>query len=128
MYSDIGKLLLRLTIGLLMLFHGISKIRSGVDWLHEDLVSVGLPGMLKYGVYVGEVVAPLLVLAGSFSRIGGWLIVINMLFALGLAHAMELGRVDDQTGAPTLELQYLYLLGAACIAMIGPGRFAINDR
>ena len=59
MNESTGKLILRVTLGFLILLHGISKLMNGVDWLDGMLADAGLPAFLKYGVYVGEVLAPL---------------------------------------------------------------------
>jgi putative oxidoreductase len=127
MSEDAGKLILRIALGALILLHGISKLRNGVGWLDGVLANAGLPAVLKYGVYVGEVLAPLAVLAGWYSRIGAWLIAANMLFALGLAHAAELFVLNEQ-GALGLELQYMFLFSAVALALIGPGRYAVNQK
>ncbi|MGE4517838.1 MAG: DoxX family protein, partial [Arcobacteraceae bacterium] len=57
--SDFGKLLLRLMVGGLMLFHGIAKINGGIDFIITKVTQEGFPEFLAYGVYIGEVVAPL---------------------------------------------------------------------
>ncbi len=54
------------------------------------LGSQGLPGFLAYGVYLGEVVGPVLVIIGLYTRIGAFLVIGNMLVALALAHSQEL--------------------------------------
>ena len=59
MNESTGKLVLRITLGVLVLLHGISKLRGGIGWLDGTLEAAGLPAFLKYGVYVGEVLAPL---------------------------------------------------------------------
>ena len=82
MQDDIGKLVLRLTLGVLMLFHGIAKLRYGVSGIEGMVSSHGLPGFLAYGVFVGEVIAPLLVIAGFYARIGGLIIAFNMVVAI----------------------------------------------
>ena len=56
--DDLGKLVLRLCLGVLLLLHGISKLRYGVDWLAGPLGARGLPSFVSYGVYLGEVLAP----------------------------------------------------------------------
>ena len=71
-----GKLILRIVLGVTILLHGIHKLMGGVDWLDGMLVNEGLPTFFKYGVYVGEVIAPLLLIAGWYSRIGAWLIAV----------------------------------------------------
>ena len=86
MNESTGKLILRVTLGVLILLHGISKLTGGIDWLDGALANAGLPAFFKYGVYVGEVFAPLAVIAGFYARIGAWLMAVNMLFAFGLAH------------------------------------------
>jgi len=128
MGENAGKLILRIVLGFLILLHGIHKVTGGIDWLDGMLANAGLPGFLKYGAYLGEVVGPLLVIAGYYSRIGAWLIAINMLFALGLAHAGELFAIDPQGGNLVIELQYLFLFTAVAVALVGPGRYAFNQK
>jgi putative oxidoreductase len=123
-----GKLILRVTLGVLILFHGISKLMNGIDWLDGALAAAGLPAFFKYGVYLGEVVAPLLVIAGYYARIGAWLIAVDMLFALGLVHGAELFVLDPQSGGLKLEVQYMFFFGAIALALIGPGRYAFNQK
>jgi putative oxidoreductase len=127
MNESTGKLILRVTLGLLILLHGISKLKNGIGWLDGMLVNAGLPIFFKYGVYVGEVLAPLAVIAGWYSRIGAWLIAVNMLFALGLAHGAELLAFNEQ-GALKLEAQYMFFFSAIALALIGPGRYAVNQK
>ncbi len=128
MNESTGKLILRVTLGVLILLHGISKLMHGIDWLDGMLADAGLPVFFKYGVYVGEVLAPLAVIAGFYARVGAWIIAVNMLFALGLAHGGELFAIDPQSGALAIEKQYMFLFGAIALALIGPGRYAFNQK
>lgn len=125
--TDAGKLLLRLTLGILLLMHGLAKIAGGVSGVSGMLQGVGLPAALAYGVYIGEVLAPLLVIIGFYARIGASLIVINMLFAIGLAHSKDVFTVG-QGGGWALELQGFFLLTALALALMGPGRYGVNRR
>ena len=127
MNQDTGKLILRIALGVLILLHGIGKLTGGIGWLDGALANAGLPAFLKYGVYVGEVLAPLAVIAGWYSRIGAWLIAVNMLFAFGLVHGDELFALNEQ-GALGLEVQYMFFFSAIALALIGPGRYAVNQR
>jgi putative oxidoreductase len=128
MNESTGKLILRVTLGVLILLHGISKLAGGVDWLDGALANAGLPAFFKYGVYIGEVLAPLAVIAGFYSRIGAWLIAVNMLFAFGLMHGAELFAINPESGGLGLETQYLFFFSAIAVALIGPGRYAFNQR
>src|SRR5688500_6025144 len=127
MNESTGKLILRLALGSLILLHGIAKITGGVGGLSGMVTAAGLPAFVTYGVYVGEVIAPILVLLGWHSRIGAALIAINMLFATALAHRAEL-LVIGKTGGWALELQGMFLFTAIAIALIGPGRFSLNGK
>jgi putative oxidoreductase len=123
--DDIGKLILRLTLGILMLLHGIAKLRYGVSGIEAMLQSHGLPGVLAYGVFVGEFIAPLLVIFGFYARIGGVIMAVNMVFAITLAHSAQLFSIDKQ-GVWVLELQGFFLFTALVVALIGPGKFGVN--
>ena len=125
--ADLGRLLLRLGLGGCMLFHGVAKLIGGIDGISQLVTSHGLPAFLAYGVYVGEVVAPVLVILGFYSRIGALLIAVNMLVAIGLVHVADLSKLAD-SGGWAVELQVLYLVSAIALALMGPGRFSINER
>jgi putative oxidoreductase len=125
MADDAGKLILRLTLGILMLLHGIAKISGGVDGLEKTVAGAGLPSVLAYGVYVGEVLAPLLVIFAFFARFGAAIIVVNMLFAIFLAHRADLFLLT-RSGGWALELQGFFLFTALALVFMGPGRFGIN--
>ena len=79
--DDFGKLLLRLGVGGLLLLHGIYKVQNGIGFVTESVMRAGLPSFFAYGVYVGEVVAPILVLAGLLTRPAGLIIAIDLLGA-----------------------------------------------
>jgi putative oxidoreductase len=127
MSDDAGKLILRLTLGILFLLHGIAKIAGGIGPIEGMVTGAGLPGFVAYGVFIGEVIAPVLLILGFYSRIAAVVIAVNMLFAIGLAHTQELFTIG-KTGGWALELQGLFLFTAIAIALIGPGRLSINRR
>jgi putative oxidoreductase len=127
MSDDLGKLLLRLMLGVFMLFHGYAKIVKGVSGIEASLVNIGWPAWVAYGVYIGEIVAPLVVILGFYARVGALIIVVNMIFAIVLSHANQLFDLG-RGGGWALELQGFFLLTALALALIGPGKFAINRR
>lgn len=123
--TDGARLMLRLALGLLMLMHGVAKLTGGIEPIAGIVTGAGLPSWFAYGVYLGEVVAPLLVIAGWYARIGAGVIAVNMLFAIGLVHRADVLALGP-TGGWALELQGLYLFTAIAVAMLGPGRFSLN--
>ena len=124
---DLAKLLLRIALGVLVLLHGVAKLNGGLSGITGMVEAQGLPGFLGYAVLIGEVVAPLMVLAGFHARIGAVLVAINMVVAIMLVHMGDLGRLNGQ-GGWALELQAMFLATALALALIGPGRFSANGR
>lgn len=124
---DTGKLIVRLSVGGLMLFHGIAKIMhpGSLDFIGGMLAGFGLPAILAYAVYIGEVIAPLMVIIGIKARIGGLIMAINMLFALVLAHSGDFFSLSEH-GGWTIELQMFYLLSALAVVFLGSGRHAVK--
>lgn len=127
MYDSLGKLILRLALGGSILLHGIAKLTGGIGGIEGLVKGAGLPWFLAYGVYVGEVIASLLVILGWYSRIGAVLIALNMLFAVFLAHRGEMFALNAQ-GGWALELQGMFLFTAVAVALFGPGRFSLNGK
>ena len=127
MTDDLGKLVLRLMLGILMLFHGYAKIVKGVGGIEASVISAGLPAWVAYGVYIGEVIAPLLVILGFYARVGGLIILVNMIFAITLSHSSQLFDIS-RTGGWALELQGFFMFTGLAVALIGPGRYGINKR
>lgn len=124
--ADLGKLIIRLTLGGLLLFHGIAKLLNGVGFIEGELASHGLPGFLAYGVFVGELIAPLMVILGYQTRIGALLIVFNMLVAIALVHGNELLALG-RSGGWALELQAFFLFTAVAVIFLGPGRYKLKN-
>lgn len=124
---DTGKLIVRLSVGGLMLFHGVAKIMhpGSLDFIGGMLSGYGLPVVLAYGVYIGEVVAPLMVIVGFKARIGGLIMVANMLFALLLAHTGDFFSLSEH-GGWMVELQMFYLLSALAVVFLGSGSQALK--
>lgn len=121
--EDAGKLLLRLTLGALMLLHGIGKLTGGIDPILGMVAKAGLPSAFGYLVYVGEVLAPLLLIVGAWTRVAAVVMAINMIVAVALVHAHQLATLLPN-GGYTLELQAFFLLMALVIALLGAGRFS----
>ncbi len=126
-YDAVGKLILRLTLGVLMLFHGVAKLLNpgSVEFIGGRLTEAGLPALLSYGVYLGEIVAPLMIIVGVLTRVGGLLFVVNMLFAILLVHTGDLLSLTEH-GGWRLELQGFYLFGGLALMFLGSGKLAVR--
>lgn len=126
-YQSLATLILRLGLGILVLLHGVAKILhpGTLDFIAGKLGQFGLPGEVAFLVYVGEVVAPLMVIFGFFNRLGAIVIAINMVVAILLVHTPELFSLT-KNGGWALELQGLYLIGAIAVALMGTGKYALR--
>jgi putative oxidoreductase len=123
----LGKLLLRLTVAILLLFHGVAKLTNpgSLEFIGNQLAGMGLPSAVAYGVYAGEIIAPLMILMGFYARLGGLVVVVNMLFAIALVHMGEIFTLTPH-GGWAIELQVFYLLGGLAIVLFGSGKFAVK--
>lgn len=122
--ADAALLAARLGVGGMMLLHGIGKLSGGIVWLEQLLEVNGMPALLAYGVYIGEIIAPLMLIIGFAVRPAAFLLFVNMLFALALTHADELWALSPQ-GGWLIELQALYMLFAVVLMVAGGGRFSV---
>ena len=124
-HEDFGKLLLRLVVGGLMLFHGLHKLIGGVDGISAMLVAKGLPGFIAYGVLVGEVVAPILLILGVLTRPAALVLAFTMVVAwlmVGLGETVAL----EKTGAWAIESLVYFFVAALAIAFIGAGKYSLG--
>lgn len=122
--EDTAKLLLRLAVGGLMLFHGIHKVQDGVAFMFPLLEAKGLPTFIAYGSYVGELVAPVLILAGVLTRLSSLVVAGTMVMAVYLTLSDKVLTLN-QFGGWTLELNAFFFLGALALALLGPGRISV---
>jgi len=124
---DTALLILRLVLGILILLHGISKLPPPPEMIAGVLAKANLPTVLAYGVYVGEIVAPILLIVGVWTRLAAVVIAINMVVAVLIAHTGQLFSMGAQ-GGYALELQAMYLFVAIALALTGAGRLSVGGR
>lgn len=124
---DLGLLILRLSVGGLMLLHGMSKLFNGVGGIEQMIVASGMPSFLAYGVYVGEIIAPLLIILGVATRLSAVVFIINCLVAMFMVHAADILTLTPQ-GGWALELLGLYMFGALALVFTGGGNYALSKR
>ncbi len=123
--NNCGLLLLRLAIGVLMLFHGVAKL-GGIVFIENLLTDRGLPAFFAYGVYFTEIVAPLLIIIGFRTRLAALVFALGGLMAIYLVHLPELFTLNAH-GGWAIELLGLYILGAVVLFFTGGGRYALSS-
>lgn len=126
--ADIGKLILRLMIGFLMLFHGYKKYMTGIDGIKGLVTKNGFPEMLAYGVYVGEIIIPILIILGLYTRISSAVLAFTMIFAIYLAHSSQIFALNEHTGGLIIETPLLFLLSAIALMFMGAGQYSLDGK
>ena len=125
--SDIAKLIIRLSLGIMMLFHGVDKIINGIGGVKHLTTNAGLPEFLAYGVYVGEVVVPIFIILGLYARVASVVLSLNMMMAIFLAYGGSLFELGKH-GAPVIELPLFYLVLSVSVLLLGSGRYSVNAK
>ena len=122
---DTGLLILRISTSLLMLPHGINKIFKGVGSIGTMLIEQNLPAWLAWGVYVTEIIAPIMILIGFRTRLAAFVFAGNMIVAVWLAHPEAIWMLTKH-GAWGIELQALYFFASLVLVFTGSGRYALS--
>lgn len=80
--NEVGKLVLRVVLGLIFFIHGLSKFQGGLANIEGFFVSIGIPGFMAYIVAVIELVGGIVIILGLGTRI------VSILFALIMVGAI----------------------------------------
>ena len=124
-YEDAGKLVLRLAIGILILLHGVAKLRFGLGDVVPALERAHIPVALGHLIYIGEVVAPIMMIVGFWTRPAALLVATTMAVALVLGHPRELFQMTNHGGL-LLEVQWMFFAGALAVGLLGAGRLGLG--
>jgi len=122
---NIGLLLLRVSLGGLFLLHGINKVQNGVEGMKGMMTANGLPALMAYGVYVGEVLAPILIIVGIATRPAALTIAFTMVIAIYVAHSGDVFELGKHGGSK-IELPLLYLFGSLALCFTGSGKIGLR--
>jgi putative oxidoreductase len=79
-------LVLRLVLGAIMVAHGYSKVFGGMSHHVQFVHSLGLPGWLAYPSAGAEFFGGLMVLLGVATRVGAFMIFVDLLVAIWKVH------------------------------------------
>ena len=126
--TEIGLLIIRITLGVLLSFHGFYKLFNGIGWREGLLSRAGLPFFIGYGVFIGEIIAPMLIIIGYRSRIAALAVVFNMLMAVLLVFREQLFTLKDAGGGWIIELEALFFACALALFFTGGGKYAVSAK
>jgi len=123
--KDIGLLIQRLSISILILFHGIANLTSNYSFIKSLLNGIGIPEFMAYLVFIGEIIAPILIIIGWKARLASLVVAFNMLIAILMVHSADILTLN-QFGGWGIELQGLYLFGAIVLFLVGSGKYSLS--
>ena len=123
--EDFGKAILRVSVAATLLVHGLSKVMRGIGFVQQQVAEAGLPAFISYGVYVGEVIAPVLVILGLLTRPMALIMAFDLLAAVFLARREDIAKIGPG-GGWAIEVEMLFFWASIAIACLGPGRFALG--
>ena len=122
-----GLLTWRLTLGILMILHGVHKLIYGLDFIEGLLTELGLPAFFALGVYVGEIVAPLLLIIGFRTKIAALILAFTMATAVWMVHLEDIFLLAA-SGAWAIEAAALFLFGSVGLVFTGGGKYALSTK
>lgn len=116
---DTGLLLTRLSVAVVFLFAGITKLTM-ITMVAGFFSSMGLPAWVAWLVAIVETLGGAAMLLGVYTRFFGIALAIIMASAYFIAH-MPQGFAASQT------VIVLFLVNLAIVAM-GPGKYALKKK
>lgn len=121
-WTDAALLLLRLWLGLTMLFnHGLNKLINFGEKSSKFLDLFGMGGSMSLALAVfTEVFCAAMLAAGLMTRFAALNLAITMLVAYAVAHKMAL------SGPGSGELAFIYLASYLALLIAGPGRYSAD--
>ena len=122
--TDLALLLLRVVLGMIMIYHGWPKLTNLAGTI-DFMAGMGVPAPAVAAIFatVAEFVGGLLMLLGVFTDIAGLMFTIDMLGAITFVHAKN-GFSVAKGG---VEWPLLLVASALAIALAGSGRYAVGQ-
>ena len=123
MFKSTGLLILRISIGIMLIHHGYEKL-ANIDNFADAFVrplNLPFPIVLSYLAAFSEIMGSWLLITGLATRLGGLLIVGTA--SVGIYHALMTSGFNIYL----LELLVLYAGGALCVTLNGGGTFTIDE-
>jgi putative oxidoreductase len=128
--QPVGIMLLRIVLGVAMVFHGYSKVvpAGGLQGDHLSALNhwahivqgMGLPRWLGYVSALTEFVGGIFLILGLLTRFCAFLVTVNMLFAIAM--------VNIHKGYAGAEYSVALAAMAFLVLVAGPGKGALDRR
>lgn len=84
--QPLALVVVRLTLGVIMVAHGYHKVFGGLQHHAQFVASLGLPAWLGYVSAFAEFLGGILVLAGFFTRAAAFVLLLDLIVAIWKVH------------------------------------------
>lgn len=127
-FAPYGLAILRVVLGIAFAVHGWSKFSGGVAGVAGFFGSLGIPApeLVAWIVTIVELVGGLLLIVGFLTQLVGILLFIDMIGAIIYAFISQ-GAPFIERGAISWEKEAVFAAAALCLALAGPGAWAVDD-
>ncbi|MEK5443380.1 MULTISPECIES: DoxX family protein [unclassified Fredinandcohnia] len=122
---ELGQLIIRVVLGITFFIHGLDKFQGGVENTAGWFESIGIPGVVAYGVAIIEFVGGLMLVLGLFSRIVSILFAVVMVGAI-VKVKLAIGFLGNGQMAG-YELDLAFLAMAMMLAITGSKALALDQ-
>lgn len=122
-----GLLILRVSIAFTMLIYGFTKLTFGNEFITSLLEQYGIPSIFSYGVFVGEIIAPILIIIGFRTKLAGLVFAINCFVAILMVQLPNLLKLNE-TGGWAIGLIFIYMMFGIAMLFTGAGKYALSAK
>ncbi|MEC1179031.1 DoxX family protein [Metasolibacillus meyeri] len=124
--NEIGKVILRVVLGLTFFIHGLSKFQGGIANTAGFFDSIGIPGFMAYIVAIIELLGGIVVIFGLGTRIVSTLLALIMVGAI-LTVKLPAGFLGDGQMAG-YELELLLLAMSIYFIFASKSKFSLDQK
>lgn len=122
---ELAKFILRVGFAVLFLLHGLHKMQTGVDFVGSKFVEFGLSASFAYLAYIAEVVAPILMILGIFTRLAAFFAASGAVVIMILMHFNDFFSLTN-VGAWSVESIATFFFGFVVVMLLGSGKYALK--
>jgi len=122
--NEVGALILRVTLGILLFIHGLVKFQGGIENTVGWFESINIPGFMAYGVALFEIIGGIALIIGFATRLVSVLAVLLMVGAI-ITAKLPVGLLGNGQMAG-YELDLAFLAIAVYLAINGSKLLSLN--
>jgi putative oxidoreductase len=121
--KPLGLLLLRVTLGVIFVYHGYPKLFGHTRDAMQSFAHMGLPGYFVYIAGVIEFFGGLMLIAGLFTRVAGLLLAAEVAVGLWKVHNI----ISNPMAVQNYELPLVLAVSTFALATVGAGLISFDQ-